>query len=54
MSGSTHFCQIDIDLRSGSVNCELDTQIVTNRLVQITGNGEDKDYNLSLNQFKPS
>jgi len=54
VSGSTHFCQIDIDLRSGSVNCELDTQIVTNRLVQITGNGEDKDYNLSLNQFKPS
>jgi hypothetical protein len=28
-----------------SVNCELDTQIVTNRIVQITGTVKDKSVN---------
>ena len=38
---------------SANVNCELNTKIVTNRVVQITGNGEDTNCNLSLTQFKP-
>ena len=36
----------------GVFNCELDTQIVTNRVVQITGNGEDRKCNLSLTRDK--